>query len=159
LCCCAGVNGLSQPGTEPCSKILSNGYFKGSSSLADTHLMAALVADVYSLDSKLATSLKTQQCQLRQKWAALGADFASIRFYDVRSETIVKGRGAIFAAGSSVFAVFDSPTPAAWPIPVETLIYLPAGSRRSVGAAQMLVSVRAVRLPGALHACCFMLNS
>jgi hypothetical protein len=89
--------------------VLSNDFFTGGATLGDSLLMASLVNDVNSLGSPQGGNTPaTWQCMLRQKWASLGADFASIQFFNGANPEVSSGNGAILRAGNNVYAVFGS---------------------------------------------------
>jgi hypothetical protein len=117
--------------TKPCSRILSNGYFTGGSTLSDSLVMASLVADINSVGSPQGgNDLATWQCMFRHKWASLGADFASIQFYDGSFAQVSSGNGAIFSAGGNVYAVFGSISPVPWPVDTKNEAYPGGGQVR-----------------------------
>jgi hypothetical protein len=84
--------------------------------------MASLVADV---DEITGAQNNTARCRLRQKWASLGADFTSIRFYNGANAEVKSGAGAVFSAGKNVYAVFGSISPAKLPIDTTAAEYPP----------------------------------
>jgi hypothetical protein len=116
--------------------VLSNGFFTGAATLADSLLMASLVQDVNS-DPQPGTTVATWQCMMRQKWASLGADFASIQFFSGVNPEVNSGNGAILRAGNNVYAVFGSISPAVFPILTATMAYPPVQAAQVSGGTKL----------------------